>query len=89
MLGQPKDNGQFVVTPGSGNRVHGSRHTLIPVVGLPKSCGEGSILQKKRLIPGKSVLEEVRFPSFILSSQTVLVKDSVKLPLGLGGDDVV
>ena len=68
MLGQPQDDRQFVVAPGSGNRMHGSRHTLVPVVGLPRSRGEGSILQEEGLVPGKSMFEEVCLPSLLLAS---------------------
>ena len=89
MLGQPENDGQFVITPGSGDRMHGSGHTLVPVVGFPRSRGEGPILKEERLVSGKSVLEEVCFPSFILSPQTILVKDRVELLLCLGGDVVV
>ena len=89
MLRQPEDDGQLVVASGSGNRMHGSGHTLIPVISLSGSCGEGPILKEKGLVPRKSVLEEVGLPSLILSSQTILVKDSVELPLGLRGDVIV
>ena len=47
--------------------MHSSGHTLVPVVGFPRSRGEGSILQEERLVSGKSVLEEVCFLSLILS----------------------
>ena len=86
MLGQPQDNRQFVAAPGSGNRMHGSRHTLVPVVGLSRLRGEGSILQEEGLVPRKSMFEEVRLPSLILTSQAVLMEDGIKFPFCLGGD---
>ena len=89
MLGQPQDNRQFVVTPGSGNRVHGSRHTLVPVVGFSRSRGESSILQEEGLVPRKSMFEEVRLPSLILTSQAALMEDGVEFTFCLGGDVIV
>ena len=67
MLGQPHDDRQFVVAPGSGNRMHGSGHTLVPVVGLPRPGGKGSILQEEGLVPGKPLFEEMCLPSLILA----------------------
>ena len=89
MLRQPEDDRQFVVTPGSGNGMHGSRYTLGPVVGFPRSCGEGSVLKEEALVSGESMLKEVCFSSLILSPQAILVKDCIKLLFGLGGDVVV
>ena len=89
MLGQSKDNGQFIVTPGSGNRVHGSRHTLVPVVGFSRSRGESPILQEEGLVSGKAMFEEVCLQSLILTSQAVLMEDGVEFTLRLGGDVVV
>ena len=50
MLGQPEDNRQLVVTPGSGNRMQSSGHTLVPVVGFPRSRREGAILKEEGLV---------------------------------------
>ena len=41
------------------------------------------------LVPEEPVLEEVSFPSLILSPQTILVKDRVEFSLCLGGDVVI
>ena len=69
--------------------MHGSRHTLVPVVGFSRSRREGSILQEEGLVPGKSMFKEVHLPSFILTSQAVLMEDGVKFPFCLGGDVIV
>ena len=69
--------------------MHGSGHTLIPVVGFSRSCGEGAVLQEEGLVPGKSMLEEVSLPGFILMPQAVLMEDGVEFPLCLGGDVII
>ena len=69
--------------------MHGSGHTLIPVVGFSRSRGEGSVLQEEGLIPGKSMFQEVGLPSFIVTPQTVLVEDGVEFALRLRGDVII
>ena len=69
--------------------MHGSGHTLIPVVGFSRSRGEGSVLQEEGLIPGKSMFKEVGLPSLILTPQAVLMEDGVEFPLCLGGDIII
>ena len=44
MLGKPEDNGQLIVTSRSRDRVHNSRHTLLPVVRFSGLSGEHSVL---------------------------------------------
>ena len=63
--------------------MHGSRHTLVLVVGLARSRGESPILKEERLVSGEPMLKEVCFPSLILPPQAILVKDHVELPLCL------
>ena len=69
--------------------MHNSGHTLIPVVCLSRSRGEGSVLQEEGLVPGESMLKEVSLTSFILSPLAVLMEDCVELPLRLQGDVAV
>ena len=41
------------------------------------------------MVPGKSMLEEVSLPRFILTSQAVLMENGVEFPLRLGGDVII
>ena len=86
MLRQPQNHRQFIITPGSRNGVHSSGQTLIPVIGLSRSGGEGTILQEEGLVPRKSMLKEMGLPRFVLAPQAVLMEDGIELSLRLGGD---
>ena len=88
-LRQPQNHRQFIITSGSRNRMHGSGHTLIPVIGFSRSGGEGTVLQEEGLVPGKSMLKEVSLPRFVLAPQAVLMEDGIEFPLRLGGDIII
>ena len=83
MLGEPEDHRQLVVAPRGGNRMYNSRHTLIPVIGLPGARGEHPILEEKGLVPREALFKEVSLAGLILPTETVLVQDGVKLFLCL------
>ena len=83
MLGEPKNHGELVVTLRSGEGMYHSGHALIAIVCLPGPRREDPILKEERLIPGKTLLEEVSLPGLVLSTETILMEDCVELLLCL------
>ena len=69
--------------------MHSADYTLIPIVFLTRSCREDPVLEEERLVPRQPLFDELSLPGLVLSPEAVLMKDGIKLPLGLGRDVMI